>query len=574
MASFLRSNLTFLSPYTSTTQPIHNCTSRSYAPIRCGPRDNRGPLVKGRVLSTEAIQAVQSVKRAHRGDQTKLNELLSKTLSRLMKADLIATFNELLRQDHCDLALKVFSVVRSEVWYKTDLTLYGDLVSALARKGMPEDIDRLIEDLDGEGVIPCDNKGLIRLIKALIAAERAESTVKIYGLMKRSGWGCTSEADEYVAKVLSRGLKRLGKDGIGAEIDKEIGTLSKAEHRKQSLQSPQLKSKEMQRETLASSSSSSSSSRTDVPPPEDAWVNSFQILLPRWKALALSHSYQSSIPISISRVNQIDAARLDIEMSAMLKEQLIKVFSLMKPGLLFQYEPELDAFLEFLIWRFSIWVDKPTPGNALMNLRYRDERAIVARGKVRTVWARLQSFSAFRRWGDSEQRSLPRRAWSLIQRIEGFYKAASFTNLLIFLYTGRYRNLIERAVQARLIYGSPNMNRAVSFEYMNRQLVWNEFSEMLLLLLPLLNSSSIRNILHPFSKDKSASSAGDETVCPICQASPTIPFLALPCQHRYCYYCLRTRCSAASSFRCSRCSEPVIAMQRHSDSINIVTQKQ
>lgn len=49
--------------------------------------------------------------------------------------------------------------------------------------------------------------------------------------------------------------------------------------------------------------------------------------------------------------------------------------------MLFQYEPELDAFLEFLIWRFSIWVDKPTPGNALMNLRYRDERAVEPRGK-------------------------------------------------------------------------------------------------------------------------------------------------------------------------------------------------
>lgn len=39
---------------------------------------------------------------------------------------------------------------------------------------------------------------------------------------------------------------------------------------------------------------------------------------------------QTVIPISISRVNQFDAARLDIEMSAMLKEQLVKVFSLMK----------------------------------------------------------------------------------------------------------------------------------------------------------------------------------------------------------------------------------------------------
>lgn len=49
--------------------------------------------------------------------------------------------------------------------------------------------------------------------------------------------------------------------------------------------------------------------------------------------------------------------------------------------MLFQYEPELDAFLEFLIWRFSIWVDKPTPGIALMNLRYRDERARETRAK-------------------------------------------------------------------------------------------------------------------------------------------------------------------------------------------------
>ena len=50
----------------------------------------------------------------------------------------------------------------------------------------------------------------------------------------------------------------------------------------------------------------------------------------------------------------------------------------MQPGFLSRYEHELDACLEFLIWRFSIWVDKPTPGIALMNLRYRDERAFLS----------------------------------------------------------------------------------------------------------------------------------------------------------------------------------------------------
>ncbi|MBA0695036.1 hypothetical protein Goari_005273, partial [Gossypium aridum] len=190
------------------------------------------------------------------------------------------------------------------------------------------------------------------------------------------------------------------------------------------------------------------------------------------------------------------------------------------------------------------------------------------------IWARLQSFSAFRRWGDSEQRPLARRVWGLMQRIEGLYKAASFGNLLLFLYTGRYRNLIERALRARLVYESPNMNRAVSFEYLNRQLVWNEFSEMLLLLLPLLNSSTVKSVLHPFSKNKSSSSTEDDSTCPICRASPTTPYLALPCQHRYCYYCLRTRCAAAPSFRCFRCSEPVVAMQRHGSIVEHKTHNQ
>lgn len=343
----------------------------------------------------------------------------------------------------------------------------------------------------------------------------------------------------------------------------------------------------MARETLASSGSFQTGSGavlTIPPPPEDAWIDTYRKLAHRWQHLTPTR--KSAILIAISRVNQIDAARLDVEMSAMLKEQLVKVFSLMKPGMLFQYEPELDAFLEFLIWWFSIWVDKPTPGNALMNLRYRDERAFEMQGKVRTglegpgltvaqkicyciatiggqyFWARLQSFSAFRRWGDSEQRSVASWVWLLMQRVEGIYKAASFSNLLLFLHTGRYKSLTERALRARLVYGSPNMNRVVSFEYMNHQLVWHELSEMLLLLLPLINSSSIKNILCPFSNDKSSNSATDETLCPICQATPTLPFFAIPCQHRFCYYCLQTRCSAAP-FRCTRCGELVVGMQRH-----------
>eukprot|EP00249_Psilotum_nudum_P009451 c21942_g1_i1 orf=474-1574(-) len=332
------------------------------------------------------------------------------------------------------------------------------------------------------------------------------------------------------------------------------------------------------------------------PPPADAWLQAWRALAPQWERIRCSFKVFPWVPIL--RVNQFDAARLDVEMTAMLKEQLMKVFSLMQPGLLSRYESELDAFLEFLIWRFSIWVDKPTPGNALMNLRYRDERAFASlarAGKVKTGlegvgltrpqklvyclamvggrygWARLQMISAFRRWGDSERSSWSHRAWVLLQRAENIYKVVCFFNLLLFLHTGRYQTVVERLLAARLVYEKPNMNRAVSFEYMNRQLVWHEFSELILLMLPLLNITSLKKaLMYPFSNGQLGGPGFQEDSCPICEARPiTITYVALPCEHLYCYFCLRTRCIANLSYRCARCNTQVVAMKRHYVQVNI-----
>ena len=144
----------------------------------------------------------------------------SPLLSCLLKSDLLATLRELLCQDHYALALHAFSAVRFE-YNNPDLSLYADVASALARNRMVEDLDRLICDLEtdcGRGGIQCDDKGLIRLIKAVIGADRRESTVRIYAMMKRSGWGSTFEADEYVVKVLSKGLRRLGEESLAVEV--------------------------------------------------------------------------------------------------------------------------------------------------------------------------------------------------------------------------------------------------------------------------------------------------------------------------------------------------------------------
>lgn len=220
MAAGLHPNPTrFLKPHHLNPILIPKTSTPPNISIRCGPRDNRGPLVKGRVLSIEAIQAVQALKRAQRSDPTNFPLAASKTLSRLIKSDLLATLKELLRQEQCVLALQVLSTVRSE--YDPELSLIADVVLALSKSGMVEDIDRLIYDWErNEGEINCDDKGLIRLVKAVIGADRRESTVRIYQMMKRSGWGPDLFGpDEHMVRVLGKGLRRLGEVGLADEVE-------------------------------------------------------------------------------------------------------------------------------------------------------------------------------------------------------------------------------------------------------------------------------------------------------------------------------------------------------------------
>ena len=54
---------------------------------------------------------------------------------------------------------------------------------------------------------------------------------------------------------------------------------------------------------------------------------------------------------------------------------------------------------------------------------------------------------------------------------------------------------MERLIGARLVYRQPSMSRLVSFEYLNRQLVWQELSEFMLFLLPLINVSKVSLLL-------------------------------------------------------------------------------
>lgn len=219
MAAIASSNLALFSASSSATG---TATLRRACTVRCGPRDNRGPLLKGRILTIEAIQAIQSLKRAYRSNP---DNLPTESLRRLIKSDLTAALKELLRQDQCAVAAAVFSVIQSE--YGADLNAYSEMVVALARKGLAAEIDALVDRMEEEeaGIVRGESRGLLRLVKALIAAGRKESTVRIYAMMKRSGMGSTWDIEEYLGRVLSKGLRRFGEGKLADEIDLELARL-------------------------------------------------------------------------------------------------------------------------------------------------------------------------------------------------------------------------------------------------------------------------------------------------------------------------------------------------------------
>eukprot|EP00898_Chlorokybus_atmophyticus_P000262 jgi/Chlat1/1236/Chrsp115S00752 len=262
------------------------------------------------------------------------------------------------------------------------------------------------------------------------------------------------------------------------------------------------------------------------------------------------------------------------------------VFSHFKPGLVSSFQPELVLVLEYLVFHFSIWRGKPTPGNGLMNLRYRDERAMhklpqrtgiegpgltrtqciifgIATFGLRYFWERLDRLSTFGQW------SGPWGAltWRSLLRVKASLRVLQTLNSFAFLRFGRqarlYPRLIERVLQARLVYSRPNMNRAVSFEYMNRQLVWQELSELLLFILPLINIGKIRRFLVDRFSPAHSSAELPAAACSICFTNPArTPFESVDCGHMFCYYCVRANCEADRFFRCSRCSKPVGSIRR------------
>lgn len=334
------------------------------------------------------------------------------------------------------------------------------------------------------------------------------------------------------------------------------------------------------------------------------------------------------------RVGQVDAELLDEELLELLKGQTGEALKYFGSHLRDEWSSEILLGLRIVMYKLSIWDHNASYGAALQNLCYSDARHLGPRPKPPTQWQKAWYgiFSvggryAWEKWNlwlvdqegnydavsvvshqtDDTNNLQPTTRVRILSRISSLasntHSIAAFVSFLLFLLNGRYRTLLDRILRLRLISPSNHLSRQVSFEYLNRQLVWHAFTEFLLFVLPVVGISRWRRLISRawqkttamVRQSRSEEAVGQEgeltflpeRTCAICyqeqnptstsenevlavsglsigvvgsaQTDITNPYEMMPCGCIYCFVCAVSRLEAADGegWTCLRCGEVV-----------------
>eukprot|EP00002_Diphylleia_rotans_P040613 TRINITY_DN966_c0_g1_i20.p1 TRINITY_DN966_c0_g1~~TRINITY_DN966_c0_g1_i20.p1 ORF type:complete len:412 (-),score=73.17 TRINITY_DN966_c0_g1_i20:226-1461(-) len=308
-------------------------------------------------------------------------------------------------------------------------------------------------------------------------------------------------------------------------------------------------------------------------------------------ALQVLQNRLSAMPLttepSILRVNQLDADLLDDEIENILKSQMLPAFQLIKPSFTQDYLPELLALFRLAMFRFSVWPSSTTYGAQLQNLRYQNHRSFVKDPLSKKLhdmstaqkigyalcyigvpwaWSRISLIATTQGWSSLPEDDWRKKYWRRMERVETIFKSLTLMNFIVFLHNGRYRNIIDRILGIRLVYIRPIMARNVSFDLMNRQLVFQGFFDFFFFLASLINFDKIKKSINgSINRLQGGSSTASIPghVCMICNTDSMCMPHRTNCGHTFCYYCIQSHRLADSKFPCPRCGKIVASIERH-----------
>ena len=212
--------------------------------------------------------------------------------------------------------------------------------------------------------------------------------------------------------------------------------------------------------------------------------------------------------LRVQRVGQLDANLLDQELADLLAQPVTAALRRASPWLERRYAAEIRMMLQLLLYKFSIYDHRASYGAMLQNLQYRNEwaspttrdapltRIQLALYPLCTIiapysLAKAHAYMSAHQYDQAPRESAAFVAYALWRHWQRLWSLAALVNFGLFLWNGRYRTITDRVLGMRLVYANRALHRHVSFEFLNRQLVWNALTEFLLFLLPLLRPQRV-----------------------------------------------------------------------------------
>ncbi|WFD41780.1 peroxisome assembly protein (Peroxin-2) [Malassezia psittaci] len=209
----------------------------------------------------------------------------------------------------------------------------------------------------------------------------------------------------------------------------------------------------------------------------------------------------SSPMLHVQRVGQLDADLLDEELTDLLAEPVKAALRNVSSTVGTRHISEIYLLLRLLLYKFSIMDRGASYGAMLQNLKYRNEWAHtsslqstardaplrpfqltlypILRILLPYAYNKGKAYMSDNRFADAPGDSPEFLIWSLAEESLKLYNIAALINFAVFLWNGKYRTIVDRILGMRLIYANRSLNRSVSFEFLNRQLVWNAFTQLL-----------------------------------------------------------------------------------------------
>ncbi|XP_073063259.1 pentatricopeptide repeat-containing protein At1g62350 [Primulina eburnea] len=135
-------------------------------------------------MGKEGLMVAKELKRLQ-CHPVRFERFMKSNVSRLLKSDLVAVLAEFQRQNLVSLCMKLYDVVRKEIWYRPDMFFYRDMLMMLARNKKVDEAKRVWEDLKREEVL-FDQHTFGDLVRAFLDSGLTSKAMWIYEEMRSS----------------------------------------------------------------------------------------------------------------------------------------------------------------------------------------------------------------------------------------------------------------------------------------------------------------------------------------------------------------------------------------------------